>query len=376
MILDTNSNVGIGIIPTNFKLDVAGQIRSLGLSTLQIVGSSFQGDGTLLTGIATSINIGSTVQGLATYGYISTVLVTPSSLQGLGTLGYISSTGPTQIAVTSTSLGLGTLGYLSSRVFNLQSTFFVNAGNATSLPSYGTFTVKTGFSYTGAPWTTQIAELQAETNSFSQVVLDQNNQTLIYSGSNSQVFRITYTCGGNQNEVSVTRPALTMRVTSQGVTRTYQTVNNIESAGASVTNVIQLNPNDQILFLLRGLEDYTFTAIDTAYYDIIVEAIIPMTVTTFSSFTASSFAILDQTTGFFIPFTVSSSLFYVNGEVPNIAPLYSTNVGLGSAGYVSTTQLTSTIEGLSLFGYVSTTQLTSTTQGLSLIGYISSTQLT
>jgi hypothetical protein len=161
---------------------------------------------------------------------------TTSTSQGLGTLGYISSIGPTQLAVTSTSLGLGTLGYLSSRIFNLQSTFFVNAGNATSLPSYGTFTVKTGFSYTGAPWRTQTAELQVETNSFSQVVLDQNNQTLIYSGSNSQVFRITYTCGGNQNEVSITRPALTMQVTSGGSTKTYQTVNNIESAGASVTN--------------------------------------------------------------------------------------------------------------------------------------------
>jgi hypothetical protein len=372
MIIDSNSNIGIGLYPssvTNYKLDIAGFERNFGLSTLQVVASSFQGDGSQLTGIITTPLLTSTIQVITGY--------TTSTTQGLGTLGYISSTGPTQLAVTSTSLGLGTLGYLSSRVFNLQSTFFVNAGNATTLPSYGTFTVKTGFTYTGSPWITQTAQLQTLTNSFSQVVLNPDNQTLIYSGSNSQVFRITYTCGGNQNEVSTTRPALTMQVTSGGVTKTYQTVNNIESAGASVTNVIQLNPNDQILFLLRGLENYTFAAIDTAYYDIIVEAITPMSITTFSSFTASSFALLDQTTGLFVPFTVSSSLFYVNGQVPNITPLYSTSIGLGSAGYISSTQLTSTAQGLTAYinTFIDPVELTSTVVGLGTEGMISTSGL-
>jgi hypothetical protein len=378
MILDTNSNVGIGIIPTNFKLDVAGQIRSQGLSTLQIVGSSFQGDGTLLTGIATSINIGSTLQGLATYGYISTVLVTPSSLQGLGTLGYISSTGPSQLAVTSTTLGLGSLGYLSSRVFNLQSSFYINSQNLISQPSYGTFTIKTGTAYTGAPWTTQTAELQLGTNNFSQVVLGGDNQTLSYTGTSPQYFRITYTCGGNQNEVATSRPTLTMQITTQSGVKTYQTINNIESAGASVTNVIQINPTDQIIFLIRGLENYTFATVDTTYYEIIVESLAPLAINTFSSLGASSLSLIDQTTGLYATIGLSTNAIYVNGVIvaaggPN---LYSTVTGLGSAGYVSSTQLASTIEGLSLLGYVSTTQLTSTIQGLSLIGYISSSQLT
>ena len=378
MILDTNSNVGIGIIPTNFKLDVAGQIRSQGLSTLQIVGSSFQGDGTLLTGIATSINIGSTLQGLATYGYISTVLVTPSSLTGLGSLGYISSTGPSQLAVTSTTLGLGSLGYLSSRVFNLQSSFYINSQHLISQPSYGTFTIKTGTAYTGAPWTTQTAELQLGTNNFSQVVLGGDNQTLSYTGLLPQYFRITYTCGGNQNEVATSRPTLTMQITTQGGVKTYQTINNIESAGASVTNVIQINPTDQIIFLIRGLENYTFATVDTTYYEIIVESLAPLAINTFSSLGASSLSLIDQTTGLYATIGLSTNAIYVNGVIvaaggPN---LYSTVTGLGSAGYVSSTQLASTIEGLSLLGYVSTTQLTSTIEGLSLIGYISSSQLT
>ena len=381
MILDSNSNVGIGLYPssiTNFKLDVAGQIRSQGVSTLQVVASSFQGDGTLLTGIATSINIGSTLQGLATYGYISTVLVTPSSLQGLGSLGYISSTGPSQLAVTSTTLGLGSLGYLSSRIFNLQSSFYINSQNLISQPSYGTFTMKTGFAYTGAPWVTQTAQLQLGTNNFSQVVLGGDNQTLSYTGTTSQYFRITYTCGGNQNEVAIARPTLTMQITTQSGVKTYQTVNNIESAGASVTNVIQINPTDQIVFLVRGLENYTFATIDTTYYEIIVESLAPLAVNTFSTLGASSLSLIDQTTGLYATIGLSTNAIYVNGVIvaaggPN---LYSTVTGLGSAGYISTTQLTSTTQGLSLLGYISSTQLTSTTQGLSLLGYVSSTQLT
>lgn len=56
--------------------------------------------------------------------------------------------------------------------------------------------------------------------------------------------------------------------------------------------------------------------------------------------------------------------------------LMSTVQGLGTAGYVSSIQLTSTIEGLGSLGYISTSQLVSTLQGLGTAGYISSAQLT
>jgi hypothetical protein len=54
MILDSNSNVGIGIYPssiTSYKLEVAGQIRAQAFSSFQMTASSFQGDGSQLTGI-------------------------------------------------------------------------------------------------------------------------------------------------------------------------------------------------------------------------------------------------------------------------------------------------------------------------------------
>ena len=77
------------------------------------------------------------------------------------------------------------------------------------------------------------------------------------------------------------------------------------------------------------------------------------------------------------------------GFLPN-DNLLSTVNGLGSVGYVSSTQLFSTVQGLGSIGYISSTQLlsslrnvstslwstlVSTSQGLGSAGYISSTQL-
>ena len=59
----------------------------------------------------------------------------------------------------------------------------------------------------------------------------------------------------------------------------------------------------------------------------------------------------------------------------NLLSTFSTVLGLGTLGYVSSTQLTSTVTGLGTIGYISTTQLTSTIQGLGTIGYISTAQL-
>ena len=60
----------------------------------------------------------------------------------------------------------------------------------------------------------------------------------------------------------------------------------------------------------------------------------------------------------------------------NLLSTFSTVLGLGTLGYVSSTQLASTVTGLGTIGYISTTQLTSTIQGLGTIGYISTAQLT
>lgn len=59
----------------------------------------------------------------------------------------------------------------------------------------------------------------------------------------------------------------------------------------------------------------------------------------------------------------------------NLLSTFSTVLGLGTLGYVSSTQLISTVQGLGTLGYVSSTQVTSTVQGLGILGYISTAHL-
>jgi hypothetical protein len=59
----------------------------------------------------------------------------------------------------------------------------------------------------------------------------------------------------------------------------------------------------------------------------------------------------------------------------NLLSTFSTVLGLGTLGYVSSSQLFSTVSGLGTLRYISSSQLISTTQGLATLGYVSSTQL-
>jgi hypothetical protein len=55
----------------------------------------------------------------------------------------------------------------------------------------------------------------------------------------------------------------------------------------------------------------------------------------------------------------------------NLVSTFSTILGLGTLGYVSSTQLFSTVAGLGTLGYISSHQLFSTVEGLGTAGYIS-----
>jgi len=121
-IINTSSNVGIQTATPGATLDVAGTGRFVTLSTLALNVSSLNGSIPGSGGLSQS-NLTSTVVGLGTVGYISTVggLITQlnliSTVQGLGTAGYLSTGGGgglSQANLTSTVVGLGSVGYLSS----------------------------------------------------------------------------------------------------------------------------------------------------------------------------------------------------------------------------------------------------------------------
>jgi hypothetical protein len=96
----TNGSSGEPLISTVSGLGTTGYISSLSLQ------STVRGLGT--TGYISSLSLQSTVRGLGTFGYLSTNIV-PSTLVGLGSFGYISS-----LSLQSTIVGLGTFDYISS----------------------------------------------------------------------------------------------------------------------------------------------------------------------------------------------------------------------------------------------------------------------
>ena len=69
------------------------------------------------------------------------------------------------------------------------------------------------------------------------------------------------------------------------------------------------------------------------------------------------------------------TLGYLSSAVVQ-GPITSTVIGLGTVGYISSSQLLSSLTGLGSLGYVSSSQLTSSLLDLTALGYISSSQLT
>ncbi len=307
------------------------------------------------TGGASQAVVTSTIIGLGTFGYISSL-----SLQSTVTNILNSATGVSQDAVTSSLIGLGTFGYVSS--LNVRSTFFVNSDNAIVLPSYASYIVSTGYQYSSSPWGSELAPLYLVNNSYSQLSFSTGDTYLSYTGSNFQDFRITYTCGGNENESHVARPTLTLLISDpiSGITE-YQTLNTNEVAGASVSLIKTLGQSNTLYFYLRGLSNYTFSSVDESLYQINIESIQPLAVDTFSTIRVSSLSLYDPSTFTFRAITISAGSIYVDGNLAGAS---------GSGG----TALTSIPSSLSTFAIFTSSLRASTIQTNLLFGSTLQTQ--
>jgi hypothetical protein len=125
-IINTSSNVGIQTASPGATLDVAGTGRAITLSSQQLFVSSLNGSAPLL-----GTNLVSTVTGLGSAGYISTLSLVSTTL-GLQTSGFLSSPN-----LLSTVRGLGSAGYIStaslvSTTFGLQTSGFLSSLNLVS----------------------------------------------------------------------------------------------------------------------------------------------------------------------------------------------------------------------------------------------------
>ena len=114
----TNNPYRHNITITNGGLFVDGApVTGSGLNIVQLA-SSLQGLGTY--GYVSTLSLYSTVRGLGTAGYVSSGTLT-STVVGLGTAGYMSS-----ISLFSTVAGLGTAGYVSTAQYNSFSNLIYN----------------------------------------------------------------------------------------------------------------------------------------------------------------------------------------------------------------------------------------------------------
>jgi hypothetical protein len=277
-----------------------------------------------------------------------------STTEGLGTLGYISSVnggGITTNDLESTVKGLGTVGYLSSGTQEgVFSTFFINSDNPITVPSYVIYTVDSNYEYDQAPWGTQLATLQEQANSIGQFTLIDSNQRILYTGSNTKAFRVTYTCGGNENTVSVNRPTFTFIKETLAGDIVYQTINANEAAGASVSLFVTMDQNETARMVLRGLDNYKFSNVDSSLYQVVFESVEQFTVNTFSTIQVSTFSLMDQSTMTYKDITVSAGSLYIGGVLAGAS-------GGGGGGGGGLTSLPSTI---STFSLLTSSLLTST----------------
>lgn len=210
--------------------------------------------------------------------------------------------------ITSTTTGLGTLGYLSSLVF----------------ASYSFFTVSSGTSYTAAPYGEQLMTLSNLFTQLPPVVLSNDGITLHVSTPAAFTFRISYMTGVNQATFTVPRPTITMAVSTSSNIVYYPSVESIDAGGGTVTFLEQLDSNDQILFYMNGLSNYTFTDADSTLYRMSFEQVSGSVGQFFSTtYVETSFNEFTSSCTFYEDVTMKKSTFMSNTVITQTAQIQS-----------------------------------------------------
>lgn len=329
----------------------------------------------------------STVNGLGTMGYVSSTQLT-STLNGLGIMGYVSST---QLVSTVNGLvdTLGSLGYVSTASLVSTTGFLLSNAGGASLTSttigLGTLgylssgvilgpivSTVTGLGSAGYVSSTQLGStvtgLVESLGSFGYISSVNSQSTITGLGTYGYVSSTQLTSSleglGTLGYISSTQFASTIAnlgslnyISSASL---YSTITGTDLYLASTIvglGSIGYVSSTQIVSTVKGLGSAGFISS-------------PVFLGISTSFISSAVIV-----------TSSISTFSLNLQQlilgSNSFPFFFTSSvqGLGSASYVSSTQLTSSLTGLATIGYVSSTQLTSTVVGLATIGYVSSTQI-
>ena len=285
-------------------------------------------DGVAVVGTGLNIvQLASSLQGLGTYGYVSTMSLY-STVRGLGTVGYVSS--PTLL---SSIAGLGTAGYVSTASFY---STVVGLGTAGYISS-------------------------AQYNSFSNLIY--NNVSYISSGNLNST--TTNLFGYIQDIINSQGSGSISSFTVNGTANFYSTL--------SVGTFFYINGN--ISTLSTSIGDAIVNLGTTPGY---LSSLNSLSLST-GMITLSSINFIDTVTSVKQLVAVTNGVFKVNGASitgdVTTGNLTSTVIGLGTTGYLSSVVFNGVVSTANLSGFVSTANLAGLVSTANLSGLISTANL-
>jgi hypothetical protein len=406
-----------------------GDIRTTSISTLSIYTSTINGEQPFSITV-----LQSTINGLGLLGYlssainISSIISTPqltSSLQGLGSMGYLSSGTLNVIStpqLTSSLQGLGSMGYISTQqltstatgVFNYISTLissaiqtvptyysgetvFLNLGISSGISSYHSMQVIENDTTSRSTITTlprQTATPNLATP-IEQFITDFSIPSFIPQG----FWDVNLFAQTNSAQTSIfsrlyLRSANVEYLITESIPSVLTFVNLIAQYTISMAiPYVSTTSGDKIVLKLFGLNKQNGQDhVVTTFYQGQTYSHVHTTLTAITQDSVLTSTVAGLGTYGFIS---SSQLFSTVtglgtfGYISSSDNLFSSIKGLGSMGYISagtlevisTPQLTSSLRGLGSMGYlssislssiISTPQLTSSLVGLGSMGYLSS----
>jgi len=314
---------------------------------ITITNGSLFVDGVPVVGSGLNIvQLASSLQGLGTYGYVSTLSLY-STVTGLGTVGYVSSG-----TLTSSVVGLGTAGYVSSGTLTSS---LIGLGTAGYVSTSSLYSTVAGLGTAGYVSTAQY-------NSFSNLIY--NNISYISSGN---LYSTTTNLLGYIEDI----------INSQGTGSISSfTVNGTANFFSTLSIGTLFYINGNISTLSTSIGDAIVNLGTTPGY---LSSLNSRSLST-GMITLSSINFKDTVTGVKQLVAVTNGVFQVNGASitgdVTTANLTSTIIGLGTTGYISTVILNGIVSTANLSGFVSTANLAELVSTANLTGLISTANLT
>jgi hypothetical protein len=347
--------------------------------TSTVVGLGTQG---FVSSLGLTYAVASTAQGLGTFGYTSTSQLLSTSL-GLYQQIQTSPTNITQTNLTSTIIGLGTFGYLSTVVLaNLVSTAnlvnLVSTANLANLVS--TANLANHISTANLANFVSTTYLSTQLGSTFATLNVSSLSTFNFIGTTGFISTLTVNnlfIGSNQGFTTmgdVIGTSISTILLFTGVE--YAT--NIFTSSLNASSIVSYS-NQVTILSTQQLNVSSITGITFLSQTALTSTVIGLgTVGYLSSATASVLPGGLVSTANLTNLISTANLADLVSSTYLATQLGSTVIGLGTAGYISSSQLLSTSLGLSEYisSFIDPTELTSTVVGLGTQGFVSSLGLT